>query len=137
MSSTEMPATFWQGCEQFNQREFYACHDTLEALWMVANESDKPFYQGILQIAVGFYHMGNENWRGAVILLGEGMRRLHDYEPVYGGLNVTQLLDETVPIWEQLQAVGEAGLATVVRSLDAEASGDALSALHYPVLQPM
>ncbi|NEQ23504.1 MAG: DUF309 domain-containing protein, partial [Microcoleus sp. SIO2G3] len=34
------PEEFWQGVEQFNQQEFYACHDTLEALWMEAFEPD-------------------------------------------------------------------------------------------------
>jgi predicted metal-dependent hydrolase len=72
---------FLQGVEQFNKREFYACHDTLEAIWIEAAESDKRFYQGILQVAVGCYHLTNHNWRGAVILLGEGVRRLNDYEP--------------------------------------------------------
>ncbi|MGK7902131.1 MAG: DUF309 domain-containing protein, partial [Hormoscilla sp.] len=31
-----LPSAFWQGIEQFNQQEFYACHDTLEALWIEA-----------------------------------------------------------------------------------------------------
>ena len=64
----EMPSEFWEGIEQFNHQEFYACHDTLEALWMEADEPEKKFYQGILQIAVALYHLGNLNWRGAVIL---------------------------------------------------------------------
>jgi hypothetical protein len=68
-----LPPEFWQGVEQFNQRQFYACHDTLEAIWIEAGEPDKKFYQGVLQVAVGLYHLGNDNWRGAVILLGEGV----------------------------------------------------------------
>ena len=48
---------FSQGIEQFNRREFYPCHDTLEAIWMDSIEPDKTFYQGILQIAVGCYHI--------------------------------------------------------------------------------
>ena len=56
---------FWQGVQQFNQREYYACHDTLEAIWMEASEPEKTFYQGILQIAVALYHLSNQNLRGA------------------------------------------------------------------------
>jgi predicted metal-dependent hydrolase len=67
------PPTFWQGIAQFNQGAFYDCHDTLEAVWMVAPTGEKPFYQGILQIAVGLYHLSNHNWRGAAILLGKGV----------------------------------------------------------------
>ncbi|XQQ07818.1 MAG: DUF309 domain-containing protein [Leptolyngbya sp. IPPAS B-1204] len=68
--SEEMPPEFWQGIEEFNQQQFYACHDTLEAIWMEAIEPQKTFYQGILQIAVALYHLGNQNFRGAIILLG-------------------------------------------------------------------
>jgi predicted metal-dependent hydrolase len=35
-----LPNEFFQGVEQFNQQEFYACHDTLEALWMEASEPE-------------------------------------------------------------------------------------------------
>ncbi len=98
-----MPPEFWIGIEQFNQQEFYACHDTLEALWMEAVEPEKSFYQGILQIAVGFYHLGNQNQRGAVILLGEGMNRLRHYQPEFGELDIERLLLESRAIQAALQ----------------------------------
>lgn len=99
----ENPPEFWQGVEQFNQQQFYACHDTLEALWMEAVEPRRSFYQGILQIAVALYHLGNQNFRGAIILLGEGMNRLRHYQPSFAGINVTQLLDRSRSLQAQLQ----------------------------------
>ena len=96
---------FRQGVEQFNQRRFYDCHDTLEALWMEATEIDKTFYQGILQVAVGCYHLSNYNWRGAVILLGEGIRKLRDYEPDYQEINVTSLIEMSVNLLTYLQQI--------------------------------
>jgi predicted metal-dependent hydrolase len=99
----EMPPEFWQGVEQFNQREFYACHDTLEALWLEATEPEKTFYQGILQIAVALYHLGNQNLRGAIILLGEGMNRLGRYQPSFAGIATTQLLDQSRALQVTLQ----------------------------------
>ena len=107
----EIPSEFWQGIEEFNQCEFYACHDTLEALWMEASEPEKRFYQGVLQIAVGCYHLGNLNWRGAVILLGEGMRRLEAYEPAYSGIDVTELREQS---GELLTALHQTGAENVV-----------------------
>ncbi|MBC1214226.1 DUF309 domain-containing protein [Trichormus variabilis ARAD] len=105
MSET-MPTEFWQGVEQFNAGQFYACHDTLEALWIEASEPEKTFYQGILQIAVGLYHLGNRNWRGAVILLGEGSNRLRRYPSVYGNINVDELLNQSVGLLKTLQELG-------------------------------
>ena len=40
-----VPEEFWQAVEQFNQEQFYACHDTLEAIWMEAPQPQKTFYQ--------------------------------------------------------------------------------------------
>jgi uncharacterized protein len=67
--------------DQFNQGDFYGCHDALEALWVEAPVDEKKFYQGLLQISVACYHLGNSNWRGATVLLGEGRFRLQAYEP--------------------------------------------------------
>lgn len=99
------PPEFWQGIAQFNQEQFYACHDTLEALWLEASESQKNFYQGILQIAVGCYHLSNYNWRGAVILLGEGSRRLRDYQPECEGIDVTGLIESSYQLLQALQQI--------------------------------
>lgn len=96
---------FWQGVEEFNQHQFYACHDTLEAIWLEAPESDKRFYQGILQIAVACYHLGNYNWRGAVMLLGEGVRRLNDYRPAYEGIDVEMLFQQSNSLLYSLQQI--------------------------------
>ncbi|MFN6564941.1 MAG: DUF309 domain-containing protein [Nostoc sp. ChiSLP01] len=105
MSET-MPQEFWQGIEQFNSGQFYACHDTLEALWIEASEPEKSFYQGILQIAVALYHLENRNWRGAVILLGEGSNRLRHYPSSYGGIDIDELLSQSVPLLKTLQQIG-------------------------------
>lgn len=94
------------GIDLFNQGEYYDCHDVLEALWMEAESIEKPFYQGILQIAVGLYHLGNHNWRGASILLGEGVNRLRPFEPSYGGVAVADVVDMG---WAWLTALQQTG----------------------------
>jgi uncharacterized protein len=110
----EMPIEFWEGIAQFNNGEFYACHDTLEALWMEAGEPEKKFYQGILQIAVAFYHLGNQNWRGAVILLGEGINRLSYYQPSFGGIAVEELVGESAKLLSVLQQAGPEKIAEFI-----------------------
>ncbi|QDZ40043.1 DUF309 domain-containing protein [Euhalothece natronophila Z-M001] len=112
-------ATFWQGVTQFNQQQFYACHDTFEELWMEAELRDRAFYQGLLQIAVGCYHLSNLNWRGAVTLLGEGIGRLEEYEPTYFQIDVTQLLDQSSALLESLQDIGEENIEAWVNSIQA------------------
>jgi len=113
----EIPTEFWQGVEQFNQQEFYPCHDTLEALWMEASEPQKRFYQGVLQIAVACYHLGNLNWRGAAILLGEGIGRIKAYEPRYSGIDVSQLIDQSAELLTALQEAGAENIAEFVEQM--------------------
>jgi uncharacterized protein len=99
----EVEPAFWEGVEQFNQQQFYACHDTLEAIWMEAMEPQRTFYQGILQIAVALYHLGNANVRGATILLGEGTNRLRRYQPIYAGVDVAALVEQSMGLLAELQ----------------------------------
>lgn len=115
--ATLPPEEFWEGIRQFNQGEYYACHDTLEAVWMAAPQADRPFYQGILQFAVALYHLGNHNWQGAVILLGEGMNRLQAFEPTYYGVAVTALVDCGLAWLQVLQALGPEQVVTAAAAI--------------------
>jgi uncharacterized protein len=111
------PSEWLQGIAEFNAGEYYACHDTLEALWMDAIDPDKKFYQGVLQIAVACYHLHNRNWRGAVTLLGEGIGRLPYYQPVYAGIDVVGLIGESSNLLKILQSIGIDGIGAFVDRL--------------------
>ena len=122
-STVDQPAEFWLGIEQFNQGDYYACHDTLEAIWMAANTCDQAFYQGILQIAVGLYHLTNLNWQGAAILLGEGSHRLDAYEDTYGGIDVADLVDQAIAWLTALQTTGPDQVQPLASALSARSDG--------------
>ncbi|MGC1309186.1 MAG: DUF309 domain-containing protein [Phormidesmis sp.] len=113
----ERPILFNRGVNEFNQGQFYACHDTLEAIWMEAEIAEKPFYQGILQIAVAFYHLRNLNWRGGAILMGEGISRLRKFEPSHERVDVEALVDDAVAWLTLIQETGPDELATVMAEL--------------------
>lgn len=134
----QIPPEFWQAVEQFNHQDFYACHDTLENLWMEAVEPDKKFYQGILQIAVSLYHLSNHNWRGAAILLGEGMSRLKPYQPNYFEINVEQLLQDTGEILHKIQEFGAENVGKLAEELFGEKNDNQIpnkSDLYLPKIQ--
>jgi uncharacterized protein len=138
-----VPLEFWAGVEQFNCGEFYDCHDTLEAIWMEAMEPQKTFYQGILQLAVGLYHLGNHNWRGAVILLGEGINRLRRYQPDYAGVNVEHLVDAAAALLTTLQQAGPERVVEMAQQValdQADTRGARLAegyanVIHRPIIQ--
>lgn len=65
----------------FNTQSWYAAHDSFEELWHESSEPVRSLLQGIIQIAVSEYHLGNENIRGATLLMAEGLNRLIRLEP--------------------------------------------------------
>lgn len=133
-----MPEEFWAGVDQFNQQHYYACHDTLEALWIEADQADRGFYQGILQIAVGLYHLSNENWRGSVILMGEGINRLHSYLPSYAEIDVESFVVHTSRLHKWLQQLGADQVAIALQQLNyGSNSTPATSDWTLPTLQKL
>jgi uncharacterized protein len=119
---SDFPPEWLQGINEFNTGEYYACHDTLEALWMDSIDPDKKFYQGVLQIAVACYHLHNRNWRGTVTLLGEGIGRLPYYQPVYAGIDVTKLIADSRNLLITLQSIGIEGIDDFVDRLPQDSS---------------
>ncbi|GMY35123.1 hypothetical protein FCV25MIE_30365 [Fagus crenata] len=73
---TNHNCSFDEAVTLFNDREYYKCHDYLEALWNKAQEPTRTLIHGILQCAVGFHHLFNQNHRGAMMELGEGVCKL-------------------------------------------------------------
>jgi predicted metal-dependent hydrolase len=65
-----------KGIEEFNQRRFFECHETLEDLWTAEHGPVRYLYQGILQVGVAFYHLSRRNWHGAVTMLRSGQHYL-------------------------------------------------------------
>ncbi|MBP6746290.1 DUF309 domain-containing protein [bacterium] len=83
--------TFHLGIAEFNQQEFYECHETLEEYWqsLTPDVPHKELIQGIIQIAVAFYHLRRNNVKGALKLLLRGNQRLEGYLPTSAGLELS------------------------------------------------
>ncbi|MBL0176787.1 MAG: DUF309 domain-containing protein [Ignavibacteria bacterium] len=91
-----MNDTFRAGLALFNAREFFDCHDVWEGLWMETQGPDRLFYQGMIQVAVGYYHAGNGNFKGAESQFSKALPKLASCLPAYGGI----ALEELIPIFE-------------------------------------
>ncbi len=83
---------FWQGVALFNEREFFDCHEVLEAYWKQQSEPDKQLTQGLIQIAVAYYHVLRENRSGALKLLDRGIPRVERFLPSHAGLSLEAFL---------------------------------------------
>ncbi|HZQ70250.1 MAG TPA: DUF309 domain-containing protein [Terriglobales bacterium] len=83
---------YFRGIELFNRGEFFQAHEALEDAWRSAPASEKPFLQGLTQIAVAFVHHSRGNIEGAKSLLARGCKNLSAYSEVHEGINVRRLI---------------------------------------------
>ena len=89
-----MGELFRKGIEQFNAQCFFEAHDTWEELWRETSGPDRLFYQGLIQTAVGLYHLTNGNYRGARSQFGKALDKLGRYLPTYHGIDTAHLAGE-------------------------------------------
>jgi predicted metal-dependent hydrolase len=86
---------FGDGIKKFNSGDFYDCHDVLEDIWFEIRGSSRSFYQGLIHLAVGFYHIFVlENHKGAISQLSKGIAKLKEFEPEFQGVELKHLLDK-------------------------------------------
>ncbi len=84
---------FSDGIEKFNEKDFFECHDILEDVWFEIRGESRKFYQGLIHLAVGFYHIiERDNPKGALSQLGKGLDKLEPYEPHFQGIELEHLL---------------------------------------------
>jgi hypothetical protein len=81
-------AQLHRGIGEFNKQFFFEAHDTLEDLWHETRGNDRLFLQGLIQVSVGFYHLFNQNYRGATSQLSKGLEKLRAYLPEHRGIHL-------------------------------------------------
>ena len=76
------------GVRQFNEGFFFECHDTLEEMWAGLRGPSRDFFQGLIQVAVAFYHLTGGNLPGARSLLSRALKRFERYPDRYAGFDL-------------------------------------------------
>ena len=79
------------GIALFNECNFFEAHDFFEDIWMEANRDEKEFFQGMVQISVGFYHLICGNKKGAESQLLKGLTKLRKFEPEFYKIDLISL----------------------------------------------
>ena len=82
------------GIELFNDGSYFEAHDYFEEMWNDAERGEKEFYQGLVQISVGSYHLICGNNKGALSQYNKGMSKLEKFKPDKEGINLDKLLSE-------------------------------------------
>lgn len=100
------PGQLLLAIRQFNGREWYECHETIEELWLGETGEMKDFLQGTLQISVALLHWRNGNFGGAVSLLTSGADYLKRVSDVCLWVDVPALIADSERVRAALEELG-------------------------------
>lgn len=100
------PEQLLTGIDQFNNGEWYLCHETLEDLWAGESELVRDLYQGVLQVAVALHHWQGGNYSGAVSLLRKSVVLLGHVAPICRQVDVAGLIQDCERLREELELLG-------------------------------
>jgi|HubBroStandDraft_4_1064222.scaffolds.fasta_scaffold03853_2 predicted metal-dependent hydrolase len=80
-----------EGLRCFHSGAFFAAHEHWESVWLGAQEPERTFLQGLIQVAASFHHFQRGNNAGTISLLRSALRRLDGYPQTFGGIAVAPL----------------------------------------------
>jgi predicted metal-dependent hydrolase len=133
MKSSEREEKFERGLRHFNAREFFEAHEVWEEVWLVADEPEKTFLQGIIQIAAAFHHYRRGNRDGAETLLAAGIVKITRFPAGHHGLAIHELREEA-KLWAralgELQLPGEERLPAIRRLHSTEPAAKSRAEVH-------
>jgi predicted metal-dependent hydrolase len=86
-----------EGLKHYRAGEFFAAHESWEGLWLAAQEPEKMFLQGLIQVTAAFHHLQRNNSQGASRLFERALVRLERYPAGFGSVSV--LLCDDIREW--------------------------------------
>lgn len=104
-----MDARLREGIHLFNRGDFFKSHERLEELYLDTGEEDKPFLEGLIELAAAlriFRDYGEV--KGPVRMVYHAIIRLENYQPVYLGIKVKKLIEAMESWAKRVEADGGA-----------------------------
>jgi predicted metal-dependent hydrolase len=90
----------------FNEGLFFEVHEVLEAVWLKEEGQARLLLQGLIQIAAGFHHLENNNFKGALSLLKEGREKAGEFGAACFGLELDRFLEQVKACYDSIEALG-------------------------------
>ena len=105
------------GLELYNAREFFECHEVLENVWRSEKGPIRELYCGILQVAVGYYHIQRGIYIGALKMFKRCRRWLDPFPDICQGINLSRLRRDFQAVENIIVRLGPARIASFDTSL--------------------
>ena len=90
---TKEDELFHKGINAFNNRCFYDAHEYWEELWLDYKLKDAIFIQGLIQLAVSYFHLFNNNLNGARSMINKCLRKFEGVE-ITRGMDIKELKEQ-------------------------------------------
>lgn len=113
-----MDARLREGIRLFNDARFFECHEVLEGLYQEAEETDKPFIEGLIQLAAAFRLFCDfGEVKGPVRMIYQALIRLENYQPVFLQIRVNELFQASEAWAKAAEAAGAQPSASTIPSI--------------------
>lgn len=102
-----MDARLREGIRLFNEGRYFESHESLEDSYRRAEDKDKPFLEGLIQLAVAcriFCDFGEV--KGPVRMVRQAIIRLENYRPLYLNVKVQEMIEALEAWTERAEADG-------------------------------
>jgi uncharacterized protein len=91
-----------EGIELFNKADFFSAHDFFEKCWIESDRKEKMFFQGMVQVSVGCYHIINGNFKSSLSQLKKGTKKLNSFRPSHRNIDLENLVNIIESIIQEL-----------------------------------
>ena len=96
---------FNRGIEDFNNKKYYAAHESWEELWSEYKLNDALFIQGLIQLSVAFFHITNLNLKGSKNLFEKCLPKLQQFSSSHRGLNLDEIIIATKSSYKEVMLI--------------------------------
>jgi len=96
---------FQKGIKAFNDRNFYDAHEYWEELWLNYKLDDSKFIQGLIQLAVSYYHLFNNNLNGAKSMISKCLGKLEKNIDKSWGIDVNELKNKVQDVKKHINNI--------------------------------
>jgi predicted metal-dependent hydrolase len=86
--TSEQGLALARGVAQFNRGLYFEGHHTLETVWSGLRGPSRDFFQGLIQVSVGFHHLDSGNRVGARKTFTRALGRFEAYPDRYCGFDL-------------------------------------------------
>ncbi len=93
MSLKKEEQLFADGIHAFNNRKFYDAHEFWEELWLDYKLEDAQCIQGLIQLAVSYFHLFNDNLKGARSMMRKCLTKFQDFN-YCRGIDISRLIED-------------------------------------------